>query len=145
MAGKKTQKKQKRHYKKPPHDELVALFYEHNGCVASVAKALDVNRKTVYSWIDDFPELEQHREKAKKQAIDFVKSKLFERIEGVEMVSQDGKRVYKEPPNITAIIFYLKTQAGWSEKQEDNDKSTETTLKGLARIIQMASDDYPDV
>lgn len=143
MAGKK--KRQKQHYKKPSNDELIELFYEHNGCIASVAKALGIHRNTVYTWIGEFPELEQHREQAKKQAIDFVKSKLFERIEGVEIVAPDGKRVYKEPPNITAIIFYLKTQAGWSEKQEDNDKSTETTLKGLARIIQMASDDYPDV
>ena len=60
----------------------------------------------------------------KEVTIDGVENKLLELIEGIQIEKGEDDEgepiVYKKEPNLTAIIFYLKTQAqhrGYIEKQ----------------------------
>jgi hypothetical protein len=58
-------------------------------------------------------------------AINFVEGKLFQLIDGPTRTieTQDGLKTVKDAPNVTAIIFYLKTRAksrGYVERQELN-------------------------
>jgi hypothetical protein len=65
-------------------------------------------------------------EEIQEVAIDYVESKLFEKIEGVTVLGK-GQTIDNEPPTYiippsdTAIIFYLKTKGkkrGYIERQE---------------------------
>ena len=107
---------------------LQALEANH-GIVTNACKALDMPRSTFYVWMDNDPEFKSEVEKLQDVAIDFVESKLFEKINGVTTeCGKDEKGnpiVYKQAPSDTAIIFYLKTKAkkrGYVERQEiDNN------------------------
>lgn len=94
------------------------------GNKTEVALALNVTRQALYNWIEkdsDLKETIKHQEEAN---IDFVESKLFEKIQGIETIktNTNGDEVYYSlPPSDTAIIFFLKTRAkhrGYIERQE---------------------------
>lgn len=134
----------KKEYKKPDNKVLINLIHELNGSITDIAKHLKVSRGSVYNWIRKSPELKAAHATSKEITSDWVRSKLFERIEGVYIESK-GQRIYKEPPNITAIIFYLKTQAGWTEKKPHDDNNTAQVLQGLTNMVHQAAIDYPDI
>jgi len=86
------------------------------------------------------PELKEALEQEKEAAIDFTIGKLMQRIGGYkeddlyvsqfqgQIITHKIKKIY--PPDTTAIIFYLKTQAkhrGYIEQQFAID---EVTLPG---------------
>ena len=76
------------------------------GLVTSSAKRLGCNPKTVYRYIERFPALKDVLTEARESSVDLAESKLIEAI-------KDG--------NLTAIIFFLKTQGksrGYSERNE---------------------------
>ena len=61
---------------------------------------------TLYRYLECYPDLKDVLSDARESAIDFVESSLMKAIEG---------------GNVTAMIFYLKTQAkhrGYVERQE---------------------------
>ena len=92
----------------------------HKGIITDACKATGIGRTTVYDWKDADPEFKKALEEINETVIDFVESKLFQKIEGVYMQDSDNE-VYKTPPSDTAIIFYLKTKAkkrGYIEKTE---------------------------
>jgi hypothetical protein len=70
-----------------------------------IAKSLDVDRTTLYKWIED-ENLKDALVEGRNSRIDFVESKLDQKI-------NDG--------DTTAIIFFLKTQGkerGYVERKE---------------------------
>jgi hypothetical protein len=76
------------------------------GLITSIAKKLGCSRPTVYSLMERYPAFKQAVADEREVQTDHVESKLFEQI---------------DQGNITAIIFYLKTQAknrGYIERQE---------------------------
>jgi hypothetical protein len=82
------------------------------GNISDVARSLECDRKTVYNYINRHPDVKKAHLDAKDAAIDYVEGKLFTQI---------GKG------NVTAMIFYLKTQAkerGYVERQEITGKDS---------------------
>ena len=76
------------------------------GLVTSTAKRLGCAPKTVYRYIDRFPALKDVLREARESSVDLAESKLIEAI-------KNG--------NLTAIIFFLKTQGksrGYTERSE---------------------------
>lgn len=76
------------------------------GVVSHAARLLDCDRSTVYAYINKYATVAQARDDAREDLLDYVENKLVEQI-------TDG--------NITAIIFYLKTQGrnrGYVERME---------------------------
>ena len=93
------------------------------GVITSACRATKIPRASIYQWIHNDPEFKARVEDINEQTIDFVESKLHQKIKGVRMVDhqKSGDVIYETPPDTTAIIFYLKTKAkarGYVERQE---------------------------
>jgi hypothetical protein len=79
---------------------------EASGILTTTAKNLGCTTTTIYEYLKRYPSLKDVLEEARESAIDFVESKLMKAIE-------EG--------NVTAMIFYLKTQGkgrGYVERSE---------------------------
>ena len=104
---------------------ILELLEEHHGIVTSACKSLGLHRSTFYKWCNDDADFKAAVEEITETAIDFVESKLMEKINGITV--QAGENVYSQPPSDTAIIFYLKTKGkkrGYVERTE-----VDTTIK----------------
>lgn len=106
-------------YKDIPFD-LVARTYKQNACNLSLtAEALGINRRTLYQWKKQYPQLEEMMFDHEEALGDLAESKLL-------MAINEG--------NLTAIIFYLKTKfknRGYIEGQEITAKVE--SVKGLSQ------------
>ncbi len=87
-------------------DALIKLIDDTSGNLSVVARALNVNRSTVYRFMEKHPTVKQALDEAREKMIDNVESKLYSK-------ALDG--------DTTAMIFFLKTQGksrGYVERQE---------------------------
>ena len=98
------------------------------GLVTSTAKRLGCAPKTVYRYIERFPALKHVLADARESSVDLAESKLIEAI-------KNG--------NLTAIIFFLKTQGksrGYVERSEPglttDDEPFKFTLKINGRTVE---------
>lgn len=92
--------------KRITNKDVKEALEKNKGIVSYAARALGCSRTVIYQRLNKYPDVHEAWESAKNGAIDYVEGKLFEQI------SHD---------NITAIIFYLKTQGkhrGYSERFE---------------------------
>ena len=123
--------------KKPANDIIIKLFKSNMGNKTEVALSLNVSRQALYDWIDKDPDLREAIKHQEEANIDFVESKLFEKIQGVETVktAANGEPVYYTlPPSDTAIIFFLKTRAknrGYVERQEITGKDGDNLFQSM--------------
>jgi len=86
--------------------EVAEAIRNARGFVTVAAEALHCHRSTVQRYINDYATVKEAVEDSREKRHDFVENKLMTAI-------QDG--------NITAIIFYLKTQCkdrGYVERTE---------------------------
>jgi len=93
----------KRRYKA---QEVIDALRKADGYISQAAALLGCTTVTVYDYKKNFKSVEIAWNDIREKRHDFVESSLNTAI-------KDG--------NVTAMIFYLKTQArdrGWSEKQE---------------------------
>lgn len=91
--------------KKPDRSIIEKAIVKAFGNLSTAAKSLNVDRATLYKWIDQ-EGLEQAVIEGRNTRLDFVESKLDQKINGGDT---------------TAIIFFLKTQGksrGYVERQE---------------------------
>jgi len=101
--------------------ELLEALAKSKGIVSTACESVGLSRTTFYDYVNTDPEFAQAVDDINEKSIDFVESKLFEKITGVTV--QTGDNIYEQPPSDTAIIFYLKTQAkdrGYVEKTEQS-------------------------
>jgi hypothetical protein len=85
--------------------------------IEQIADYLGVGQTTFYEIQKRQPEVSVAYKKGKQKAIKWVSSKLMDKIEQGDTAS---------------ILFYLKTQAGWSEKQYmDINQTTSMTLQPI--------------
>lgn len=101
------------------------------GNVTDACLKAKVSRKTYYKYINEDEAFKQRVNAIAEKAIDFVESKLFEKIKGVqlphtEVFCSDGHIITHETikhlaPDTASICFYLKTRAkhrGYIERTE---------------------------
>ena len=103
---KATAKKRGRRLSKYTEPQVGAALTAAHGIVSVAAKGLHCAPKTVYEYLQRHPSLKDVLAAARETAIDHVESKLMGAID-------DG--------NVTAIIFFLKTQGksrGYTERSE---------------------------
>jgi len=101
-------------------DAMIFALKKSRGIVTEASKAARVSRNTHYRWVNEDPEYAKAVDEANEMALDFVEGKLFELINGVKAISNDGG-VYEVLPDKSCIIFYLKTKGksrGYIERQE---------------------------
>lgn len=106
--------------------EVLQELERQKGIVTAACNNTGVPRSTFYKWANEDEEFKAAVDEIQEVAIDYVESKLFEKIEGVQVTTgkttEEGEPItYSVPPSDTAIIFFLKTKAkkrGYVEKQE---------------------------
>jgi cyclophilin family peptidyl-prolyl cis-trans isomerase len=99
---------------------------ESRGIVSMACNNANLSRSQFYQWCKEDSEFKAAVDDINETAIDFVESKLFEKVNGVTVRKgvdlESGEDItYDLPPSDTAIIFYLKTKAkkrGYVERQE---------------------------
>ena len=109
------------------HAELTQAQVERaltaaGGLVTSTAKRLGCAPKTVYRYIERFPALKHVLTEARESSVDLAESKLIEAI-------KNG--------NLTAIIFFLKTQGksrGYTERSEPGLTTDDEPFKFTIKI-----------
>ena len=78
-----------------------------------IADYLGIGRTTFYDIEQRQPEVSEHYNRGKSKAIDSVAQGLLQKAQGGDTQS---------------AIFYLKTQAGWKEKQDINHSSEDGSM-----------------
>lgn len=97
----------------------------YHGIVTDACGSIGLARSTFYEWLKVDAEFKAAVDEIQETALDFVESKLFQKINGVTLAGRSGEDgeqlVYEQPPSDTAIIFYLKTRGkkrGYIERTE---------------------------
>ena len=86
--------------------KMVEALEFNLGIVSHSCKAVNISRQTHYQWLKTDPQYKEEVEAITESAIDYVESKLYERIKANDT---------------TSIIFFLKTKAksrGYQERTE---------------------------
>jgi hypothetical protein len=87
-------------------DEVIQAIRDNNGLLAAAARALNVNRTTVYNYVKRYPTIARALEEARDTNLDFAEGQLMKAVKA---------------GNVTAIMFLLKTvgkNRGYVERQE---------------------------
>lgn len=87
-------------------DQMIAAIKEAQGFVTKAADILGVSRNTFYTYLRKYKTVQQVLDDTREKRNEWVEGKLMKQI------NED---------NLTAIIFYLKTQGkhlGYVERQE---------------------------
>ena len=136
---------------------VLEKLYASHGIITTATQNANIARSTFYEWLGSDPEFKAAVEAVNESAIDFVESKLFEKVNGVTVRKgvdeETGEDItYDLPPSDTAIIFYLKTKAkkrGYIERTEltgadGNPLVTETHVKIIRdKTTESAPGDAP--
>lgn len=110
---------------------LLKALEKSLGVVTTACESCGVGRSSYYEYYNNDPEFKKEVDELSDRALDFVESKLFERIKGYEhnedkVFNNNGTPlvvpvIKHYPPDPTSMIFYLKTKGkkrGYIEKQE---------------------------
>ena len=87
-------------------NNMIKALEQSLGIVTTACKSVGIARQTHYTRMQDDPNYRQSVEELKNMSIDFAETQLFNQM-------KNG--------NVTAVIFYLKTQGknrGYIERQE---------------------------
>lgn len=102
-------------------NKLLEALELSKGIVTIACASIGCPRSTYYLWYKDDPEFTAAVDEIQDVAIDFVESKLMQKINGVTIAAKGDIPQYDLPPSDTAIIFYLKTKGkkrGYIERME---------------------------
>ena len=103
-------------------DQVARAITEAGGFITTAAQRLGCARSTVYDYVERYAELGAVVHDAREASIDLAESKLMEAINA---------------GNLTAIIFFLKTQGksrGYSERSEFGHPTDDEPIKFTMNI-----------
>jgi hypothetical protein len=109
------------------------------GIVTTACESIGLARSTFYDWINKDKDFKEAVDEINEEAIDLTESKLFERIkgyshredkifchEGIPVIVPTTKHY---PPDVTAIIFYLKTKGKKRGYDQEADANTSKSIR----------------
>lgn len=99
-------------YNPEEHNKIVEEYASVGHHLDTIAAACGVGKTTFCQWKNEHPELDKIYKKAKAKSGLKAASKLMEHI---------------EKGNLTAIIFYLKTQFRWKEIHNEAESDSDDT------------------
>ena len=111
-------------------DQMKQALISGNGFLSVAAKRLGCSIMTISRYINEFPELRQTMFDIRHQRDDFVESQLMKAIRKGEL---------------TAIIFYLKTQArhrGYNEREDAKSKIKPLFMPDNETDVDFLQDNY---
>jgi hypothetical protein len=100
--------------------QMIEALHHSNGVVTTAIQSVKIHRSTFYNWMKDDEAFKQEVDDIRESALDFVESKMFERIEN---------------GSDTMIIFFLKTQGkkrGYIERTQLDVHNTAPDFSGLS-------------
>jgi hypothetical protein len=115
--------------KRPSKGKLTEVIIRAKGNISLAAQSCKVPRKTLYTWIEKYDLWDAVRE-GRERRIDFAEARLD------KLIAAD---------NVTAIIFFLKTQGrerGYVERQEITGADGEGI--NLTFALGVEKDQIPD-
>lgn len=119
---------------------MIEALKKSLGIVSTACQSVEISRQTHYRWLAEDTDYKSQVEDISEDAIDFVESKLHEKIDGITIQTYNSKGepvIYEQAPSDTAIIFYLKTKAkkrGYIERQEIDQKTEHSGTVGFTGI-----------
>lgn len=130
--------------------KFLEVLDNSRGIISTACASMNnMSRQTYYNWLKNDEEFKEAAEDVQENAIDFVESKLFEKINGITILDkvEGGEEVtYRLPPSDTAIIFYLKTKGkkrGYIERMEVDDVTPVKLLTNNPLSDDITADDSP--
>lgn len=133
--------------------EILESLEKHKGIVTTACASIGLARSTYYSWLRSDDEFAEAVAEIGETAIDFVESKLMQKINGITMINENAKSdeddpTYILPPSDTAIIFFLKTRGkkrGYVERMEvDNLNPIQImNVDPLSQVDDTTTNDSP--
>jgi hypothetical protein len=111
--------------------QAIKAIKDSQGFVTTIAIRLDCTIATVYNLQKRYPSVAEALEAEREKMLDFAESKLFKQIDA---------------ENITAIIFFLKTQGkkrGYIERQEATVYNIDPTSLTDEQLQRIAAGDDP--
>jgi transposase-like protein len=114
-------------YTDKDRERFIEILTKQAGNVAGACRAMNINRRTYYNWMEKHEEFKLTVEDITEALIDDAES-------GLQKLIKDG--------NVVAILFYLKTRAksrGYIERSE-----TDITSKGDKIKININLDETPN-
>tara|TARA_R100000781_G_C3973427_1_gene90971 strand:+ start:99 stop:482 length:384 start_codon:yes stop_codon:yes gene_type:complete len=113
-------------------EQLQQAIQNSGGFVSVASNNLNCTRKTIYNYLEKYPELKEMLQDIKEQYLDMAEAKLIEKI-----------RSGATPE----LLFYLKTQGksrGYVEKQQiDLSSNDEQINKIEIEIVKSKGNDSP--
>lgn len=112
--------------------QVIEAINNSRGFVSTIAKNLGCSRMHVYRLIEKYPTAKEALINEREGVKDFVEGKLIQQVDA---------------GNITAIIFYLKTQAkdrGYIERQEITGADGKALFQHVATEIGKADEPLAD-
>lgn len=97
--------------------------------VPQIADYLGCGKTRFYQLLKEYPELDERYKKGKAKVLAKV-AQMCVRM----AIDEDN-------PNPAMICFYLKTQGGWREKTEDEEKENLAILKEAITIVRASKAD----
>jgi hypothetical protein len=94
-----------------------------------IAEAFGVSLNTIDNWRKEHPAFDEALTKGKTWADARVVQALFMRAVGFR---KHGKYY---PPDITAIIWWMKNRMGWRDKPEGEEQDPQETVRGIAEAL----------
>lgn len=115
--------------------EKIANWASEGCTMPELANNMGITKTTLYEWCRRFPDIQDAIKKGRAMSCECVENALFRSALGMAeevtdteetITRKDGTEEVRKrhavvhlAPNVTAQIFYLKTRAGWSEKQPE--------------------------
>jgi hypothetical protein len=117
--------------KRPKLKDFQEICDAKGGIISAIARALGIQRVTVYDWMEKYPKYAEAVEAARDTFLDTAETRLQSLVQGVPKIETDetGEPKFagwETPPSETAIIFTLRTLG----KKRGYTERTETELSG---------------
>jgi hypothetical protein len=130
--------------------KMIEAMKAHRGFICRAAKDVGISRQTHYNWLSKDHEYKEIIAEIEEAQVDHTESKLYELIDGVRLgeETKDGLQIYQEAPNVTAIIFHLKSKGkkrGYVEKQVMEIAEPESKSYDLNKLTDDELREFNDI
>lgn len=115
------------------HKKLKKAIPGSKGQITRIAKALGVERRTVYSYLEEFPECRDWIEKEKEKLVDIAEDVLYEMLLDY---TEDGEGARNRRFAVNKVLssYNFSKVRGWDKDREDESKGDDKSF--VVRFVE---------
>lgn len=140
--------------------KLLRYFKQSGMTDAQIAEKIGISERVLYSWKKKFPQIAS----ALKNGKDFAMAEAFAALKWmfrVQTLTEKVTQIWTDsegnehktvtikekevPPDKTAAIFFMKSQAGWRDNYEVVDTSDSERVFEMLKQTQQYAESLPDL